>query len=293
MSVFTKPYPRRSSPERKLLFAFAFGIFVFLFLAVFQPFGLNDWQTPYKILKLAGYGGVTAFVILFNGFVIERVFRNWFLEKNWTVGREIISAIWNIVFIGSLNLLYTHYLGVARLNWWSFLAFQWITLIVGAIPVTIVTILNHSRLLRINTKGALELNAIIDSEPAQVNKNLHAELILVAENGKDSLVFKPEQILAISAADNYIEIYSIQTAVKKELLRSTLKNVENATHEYPQLMRCHRSFIVNLNHVEKVSGNSQGLKLHLHQLDFQVPVSRSLNEIIRKKLQDIHSIRPK
>lgn len=293
MNIFRKPYPKGTNTNRKLIFAFAFGLFVFLFLTLFQPFGLNTWQTDHKILKLGGYGVVTALVILFNAFVLEGLFRDWYAEKNWTVGKEIISAVWNILFIGSLNLLYTRLLGVARVDFTSFLAFQWITLMVGIIPVTMVTLLNYTRLLKLNTKGALELNAIIGAEHLPNPSNTSMELEFLAENEKDKLMVRVDDLLAVGAADNYIEVYYIlRGEMKKELIRSTLKKAEMTIHKFPQLMRCHRSYIVNLNHVEKVSGNSQGLKLHLKNTELLIPVSRTLNEIIKQRMKERHSVRP-
>jgi hypothetical protein len=52
----------------------------------------------------------------------------------------------------------------------------------------------------------------------------------------------------------------------------------------PQFYRCHRTCLVNLYRVYKVSGNAQGYKLHVEGVEELSPVSRSLNEVIREKL---------
>ena len=52
----------------------------------------------------------------------------------------------------------------------------------------------------------------------------------------------------------------------------------------PGFFRCHRMYLVNLAHVHWVSGNAQGLKLHLTDLEEAVPVSRSLTNTIKEKL---------
>lgn len=54
---------------------------------------------------------------------------------------------------------------------------------------------------------------------------------------------------------------------------------------YPALYRCHRSYLVNLIYVEKVSGNALGLKLHLKGYPGEIPVSRSLNHQIEEKIR--------
>jgi DNA-binding LytR/AlgR family response regulator len=45
-------------------------------------------------------------------------------------------------------------------------------------------------------------------------------------------------------------------------------------------VKCHRSCIVNLDKVVKVSGNAQGFKLHLKETDFVVPVARKYSEVV-------------
>jgi DNA-binding LytR/AlgR family response regulator len=42
------------------------------------------------------------------------------------------------------------------------------------------------------------------------------------------------------------------------------------------VVRCHRSFLINVNAIEHVSGNAQGLRLQLVMVSgVEVPVSRS------------------
>jgi DNA-binding LytR/AlgR family response regulator len=48
------------------------------------------------------------------------------------------------------------------------------------------------------------------------------------------------------------------------------------------LLRC--AYIVNLDQVLQLSGNAQGLRLHLKGIDTTIPVSRTLNNEIRARL---------
>lgn len=65
------------------------------------------------------------------------------------------------------------------------------------------------------------------------------------------------------------------------MLRSSLSRLENQL-EGQNIVRCHRSFIVNLDKVEKVTGNAQGYKLHLETPELVVPVARKYSEIVEK-----------
>ncbi len=294
MSIFTQPYPKESTPQRKIIFSLLFGVFIFLFLMVFQPFGLHQWEVSNKTARLLGYGAITTLVLLFNAFVLELVFKNWFREENWKVWKEIIWAIWCILIIGTFNLLYSNWMGLFSLTISNFINFQVITLVIGIFPVTVVTLMNYTRLQKKNLENARKINQIIETDPQIHPKEATGKMLSFrSENGKEQLTFFPDDILLIASADNYVEIYHQKDGtLKKELLRNTLKNLEPIVVDYPYLVRCHRSYLVNIQKVEKVSGNSQGYKLHMSMIHFAVPVSRNLNEFIREKIENHHSIHP-
>lgn len=291
MGVFTKPYPKDSDIKKKLFTSLIFGNFVFLFLFLFQPFGINEWQVSYKALRLLGYGAITGVVLLINSLLLENVFQKWFLEKNWKVWKEIAWGLWNILIIGTFNLLYSHWQMQFPLSFIHFLTYQWITLLVGFFPVTIVTLFSYNRLLNKNLQQAKQITQVIESEPTVISQQSASQTVhLVGENSKESVEIVSADLLYIEAADNYIEVVWLNNGTfEKKLLRNTLKNIEGTIAKTDSFFRCHRSYIVNLNKVIRVSGNSQGYKLHFATCDFQVPVSRSLNETVRLKIEAIHS----
>ena len=55
-NILFRPYPFKMLDLNEVRFYIVIGIFVAFFLIVFQPFGISLWQTPFKILKLSGYG---------------------------------------------------------------------------------------------------------------------------------------------------------------------------------------------------------------------------------------------
>jgi DNA-binding LytR/AlgR family response regulator len=99
-------------------------------------------------------------------------------------------------------------------------------------------------------------------------------LTLIAENGKDKIQLTPQALCYIEADDNYVTVvYQEQGKLKKELLRSSLTKIESQI-SVSHIRRCHRSYLVNLQKVYRVSGNAQGYKLHLWQIETPLPVSR-------------------
>jgi len=68
------------------------------------------------------------------------------------------------------------------------------------------------------------------------------------------------------------------------MLRSTMRKMEDAVSNWPQFVRCHRTFMVNFDKIEKVSGNAQGYRLHLVDVGETIPVSRNLNSMVQERL---------
>ena len=82
---------------------------------------------------------------------------------------------------------------------------------------------------------------------------------MVAENEKDSIELFAESLFYIESSDNYSTIfYEKAGKLQKELLRSSLTRLESQISS-ESIVRCHRSFIVNLDKVEKVTGNAHRL----------------------------------
>lgn len=272
-----------------MIYALAFGPFVFLFLALLQPFGIASWQVEGKVLILASYGAITTVVMLVNFFLFPALFPAWFRDENWKVWKEMAWALWNIFSIGMVNLLYSHQIGITKLDWEHFWTYQALTLLVGVFPVTIITLLNYSYLLKNNLKNAHRLTGIIESDVSAL-KEKPGYLHLPAENGKDFVRVPLSGLLYIESADNYVEIFWLEgDEPRRELLRNTLKNLAAQLADDKRLFRCHRSYMVNLENVIKVSGNSQGYKLHLRETDQLIPVSRNLNNIIHDRISLLHS----
>jgi len=84
-----------------------------------------------------------------------------------------------------------------------------------------------------------------------------------------------------------VQVYYFENQVlRSRMLRSTLRKMEDALAAWPQFFRCHRTYLVNFDTIEKVSGNAQGYRLHLRDLEETIPVSRNLNETVRGRLSE-------
>ena len=76
-----------------------------------------------------------------------------------------------------------------------------------------------------------------------------------------------------------------ENKLKKVTHRVTLLSFEIQLKEVFSLVRCHRSYMVNLNKVKNISGNAQGLKLELINHSEIIPVSRKYIPIVKEFFQ--------
>ncbi len=105
------------------------------------------------------------------------------------------------------------------------------------------------------------------------------------EKGEMRLSVRREHLLLIESADNYICVwYTNHNAPKKVLVRNTLKQIAeqlSSTH----IQRCHRSYLVNLDHVKVLRREKEGVFVELG-IDGvpDVPISKTYSDSIQKWL---------
>jgi hypothetical protein len=286
MKLFSQPYAFESSARRKSLRAVAFGAFVFLFLFVFKPFGISGDGWP-LVRFMLGFGAITSGAMLLLNVAAPLIFPRFFNEDGWTTGREIVSLMLNVTTIGVLNYLYTVSATNLPGGWMNLLWFIGITFVIGLFPISILVLMKERRERTGYESSSAQLTA--ELHPAQPNAHPRSEektiTISSANVGDDDLVIAESALRFIRSADNYAEVhYRVDRRLERRIVRATLKEISDRLADRPALYRCHKSYLVNMEAVERISGNAQGYKLHLEGVELPVPVSRSNNETIRTHL---------
>jgi len=102
------------------------------------------------------------------------------------------------------------------------------------------------------------------------------------EKGVLRLSLKRSDILYMQASDNYVTVwYQSQSKVTKFMLRNTLKTMEDELKQ-ESIIRCHRSYLVNIGNVKLIRREKEGLALELDSTPAStVPVSRTyMHEVL-------------
>ena len=272
-----QPFSLYISPTRILFFSFTTGLFVSVFLLIFKPFGSGDYILEGRTWILWGYGFVTFLILLVDMLVWPAVFPGFFNETKWNVSKAIGFQFWHIISIGAANLLYAAFVGEKEIRLLAVPGYLLQALAVGFFPITLGIFSIQSVLLKKFADSARRLNDNIlslESRTAESEKN--PEIVaLSSEGGREEVYIRLQDLLFIKSADNYVEIYRTENnQIKRILIRSSLKRIEQDLKDHPFLFKCHRAFLVNINNISKVAGNSQGYQLIFKGIQYAIPVSR-------------------
>jgi DNA-binding LytR/AlgR family response regulator len=106
------------------------------------------------------------------------------------------------------------------------------------------------------------------------------------ENGDIKLSIKLDDLLYIEASENYVTIHYLDhTQPDRLLLRNSMKRMEEQLSGYP-VVRCHRSYMVNINQIRLVRKDKSGLILHLNSLNkIILPISTSYKDYFKSMVQ--------
>lgn len=266
------------------------GVLITAILLIFQPFGLYGFSSiVHKALIAAGYGLITFLIVTLNGLLVPAVFPSVYVAERWTVGKSLLlEGAVNFCLIGLVNWLYSVRVFAFSITLNTFLFFELATICVGLLPYIIVVFYNHIVLLRKNIQEAEDLNENMlqyqQPEPPQTA----ATIRILGDSENDSLELAPSSFLFASAADNYVKIrYRDGDVVSSRMMRMTLKKLSEYFSDHAHIIRCHRTYLVNIHHVSSFSGNAQGLKLKLRDSpDAEIAVSRAMVPVIKNLLAD-------
>lgn len=243
----------------------------------------NKWKAS---IVIALYSAVVLFV--FDPFAFAEVANKWLATglAVFLLGTLSYLQLWiSEKYQRKLRLIIRSFLDlivslVTGMIVWSFFAQETNYLIVysSAFLVLPLPIMAFRVLLFFSNElnERINVSTIIESKESVEEPKLQ----LVNEAGKILLSIVPSKIICFEANDNYVVTYylSAEHELKKSMERISLKKIEEILegldHEF---YRVHKSFIVNPNFVEKISGRSQAYKLNISYLDSPIPVSRKFD----------------
>jgi tryptophan-rich sensory protein len=248
------------------------AVFALLFINIFQPFGSRSWYPAISDLKYFTFSSL----IILTGMlvvVVSRVILALYSRKNdllyWQYALWILCEVLAMAVFYSLFSKFVPKEGADRDFMEIFHQSAVNTALVLLLPYAISW-------LYFSWKEKSMLLATMGQEK---NGELHARRVVVFpdEKGDLKISIALENLLYIESADNYTTIYYLNKSRQSRfLLRNSLKWMEeNLTKDTP-LVRCHRSYIVNMEKVKILKKEKGGIVLELDAEDTpDLPVSKT------------------
>lgn len=256
------------SSRYKWVLSLGYGIFLFLFLLAFLPFGVNNYDPQHSytlnfLLEMSFFIPVTILVCLLNEFGIKRFFNN-------NTGYPFIIGwtLWSFISTGGAIFTAYNYLGDWHdWQWSSFPAFVLNLSTIFIFPAAGIFFYFRFRILK------KEYDAVLTNLMGGIDEKLMIHF--KGEGVKDNISIAVSDFIFAQAQDNYIELHYLKNdTLSKHLIRSSLSALQEQL-EQDFLLRCHRSFLINLYNVHSIKGNQKDLKINMAYSDVIIPVSRT------------------
>ena len=275
------PYPFYENTKQGFKISFSIGLFIAIFCYLFMPFGLDKLNSSGRL----GYGLVSFLVCGLYIVILPLIFKNVLQNKGWKIYKEIIWILLINLSLAFANYFYTGYLFNAgyKFNFRIFLFVLTCTVIIAVIPAITIILYKQLFVYKKIVKEVAQLDSQIMAKNDSYNYVVpQKKLAITSENNKDIIEIKESDLMFIASAGNYIELYFLNdNTIEKKLLRNNISKVEQQLKKFKNIIRCHRSYIINLDKIEKVSGNLQGYQLSFKNMQEHIPVSRSYTKTIK------------
>lgn len=269
MVDFQKPIPSYLNEKQNIVRLILFtSLFALVFINIYSPFGAGTWfnVTSLQFFTYSSLIILTGVLVV----VISRVIM-YQVSKSHTI---LIwqYLVWIFAEVFSMALSYAIFekflLSDTRLFTDLVKNSSRNTALVLLLPYSISWLYFSWR----DKKEQIERLAEGQSFPA----NTRNMIPFYDEKGILKFSVKKENLLYLESAENYVSIcYINKDKVSKYLLRDTLKKIEE-TFSGTEIIRCHRSYIVNFEKVKVIRRDRDGLMLGFdNPLVMDIPVSKT------------------
>lgn len=239
----------RLNPSIKHHFTIGFliSIWTFLFAFIIRPFDDGTLNFRSWLLISIGFSLMALLSYCFLAIIQKRVYLR---LKRWNLLLEIVSLVlfYSIYLIG----IYSYYKSPFLKGGFNFIEFTtiiFLKLVLISVPVII-----------------LARRYLIKLIP--IKEDI---LTIKGDNKLDILIIKKSNLVCVSNAQNYIEIFHTENGqLKSKLIRYSLKKMQD---DFDFLVQIHRSHLINPSHFKSWKNANT---IYLTQIE--LPVSKNYKE---------------
>jgi hypothetical protein len=220
------------------------GLWILIFILVVRPFGHGIMDSQKWLFVALGFSIIPFLSYLITSFLQRFIYQK---QSQWNPFLEF--GMYFLFFTLQTLGTYIYYLNPPVYGFYSFGDFF--------INIAFKTTLLLTPVIFFARRYSIKLL------PKQ-----EEEITLTGENKLDILKIKKSELICISNAQNYVEIFYLEgDLLKTKLIRTSLKKLQ---HEFDFLVQIHRSHLINLDHFKSWKDSAT---VELTQME--LPVSKS------------------
>jgi len=269
MFDFQKPIPSYLNEKQNIIRLILFtSLFALVFINAYSPFGADRWYNLTR-LEFFTYSSLTILLGVLV-VVISRIIMYHFCKRHSLNIWQYL--IWIFAEIFSMAVVYAMFeklfLKDARIFSDLVKNSSRNTALVLLLPYSVLWLYFSWR----DKKEQIE--RLADYPPSlESTRNM---IPFYDDKGILKFSIKKENLLYLESAENYVNIcYLNKGKVSKYLLRDTLKKIEE-NFSGTEIIRCHRSYMVNFEKVKVIRKDRDGLKLEFDNPSVtDIPVSKT------------------
>jgi len=297
------------------------SLFVAVALAVFKSFGLAAWQWQ-AYMHLFNIFVLGVIVCLFTDYVVSHIgLKNMTSaeDADIIIRRNLWFQLINTPLIALMICIYRHFvlsdkIEGNQLSWGNFfetlLIIAFCSFAIGlywrfkfrsqylAAELEETKLLNEQlkKLQQVNMPSTKEndnievsaLQNVTQVQPLSASRlsDPTPSTITLTGSTSETINLLVPNLLYVEAVGNYVKIFQLREGkVHNDMLRATSKQIEDDLRPYPMVVRCHRSFLVNLGQVEQIVSKSGAMQLLMKHCHDYLPVSRSNTTQVKEALK--------
>ena len=253
------------------------AFFALVFINIYKPFSSSSWYdvSEFKFFVFSSLIILTGVLVV----VLSRIVMFYWGRQHAISMRTY--AVWILLEIFFMALFYTVYTLILNPDREYMEAFE-----VSAINTSLVLLLPYSVLHFYFSYEDKERRLRLLEEQQEEAVDRQSVFSFFDEKQELRLSVKRSELLYIESADNYVCIwYMSKGQLRKFLLRNSLKAMEESLSD-TNVLRCHRSYMVNFDQVKVIRREKEGIFLELG-IDRvpDIPISKTYSEKVTRWFQ--------
>jgi len=269
MADFQKPIPSYLNEKRNIIRMVIFtSLFALVFINIYSPFGVDRWfnLTRLEFLTYSSLVILTGVLVVVVSRIImyyygRRLIINYYHYFAWIFAEIMLMSLFYALFekfILKDVRIFTELVKLSAQN----------TALVLLLPYSVMWLYFSWH----DKKEQIERMEEIRSSSG----NVRDMLPFYDEKSVLKFSIKKDSLLYLESSENYVTIFYLNKGkISKYLLRDTLKKMEEK-FSGTEIVRCHRSYMVNFEKVKVIKKDKDGLKLELDNPSVtDIPVSKT------------------